>query len=49
MQDIAEEVEKKVEAMNEMIKQAKKLQLQVETALKKDSLASSSHMYPNRF
>ena len=46
--DIAKEVENKVEAMTGIIKQAKKLQLQVEAALKKDSLASASQGRPHR-
>ena len=49
LQEMAGEVEKKVGAMREIIRQAKMLQLQAETSLKKDSLASSSHMHPNRF
>ena len=48
VQEIAAEVEQKVTAMSEVIKQAKKLQLQSEAALKKDSPASASHIYPNR-
>ena len=46
LHEIAKEVETKAEAMNVIVKQSKKLQMQVETALKQDSSASATHICP---